>query len=245
MKPLVLYFTANYPSMAILSEFIARLDSSVVKYVELGIPTDNPLYDGPTIKVTHGVSIGGFRDSDLKLYSDMLKERDIRTYLLVYYHELRKRGSDFLHYLRDIGISGLIIPDLFIDYFDSGAEVIKSFPEGLEFIPFFNPATPDGVIRSVAEMTRSWIYYGLQPSTGINVPFDLKEVSGRILEMVPGREVNFGFGIRTVEQVREILDLGSDGVAIGSMLIPMLKENRTDDFVRFQKEVGEMMKVVG
>ncbi len=245
MKPLVLYFTANYPSREILSEFIARLDTSVVKYVELGMPTDNPLYDGPTIKGTHGTSLADFRDSDLKIYSDLLRERDIRTYLLVYYHELRKRGPGFLHYLRDIGISGLIIPDLFIDYFDSGTEVIKSFPEGLEFIPFFNPATPDSVIRSVAEMTSSWVYYGLQPSTGINVPFDLREVSKRILEMVPGREVNFGFGIRTVDQVREIMELGSNGVAIGTMLIPMLKGNRIDDFVEFQEKVREMMKVVG
>lgn len=242
MKPLIFYFTADYPSRDVLTDFIRQTDERMVKYVELGIPTENPIYDGPTIKTTHSLARKGYARSDLKHFSGLLAEKGISTFVLAYFNEISGGDPEFLRYLRESGVSGIIVPDLLMDHFEERVEVISRIEDVMDFIPFFNPATPDSVIEEVASMTSSWIYYGLQPSTGINVPYDLDEVSRRILELIPGREVNFGFGVRTVSQVKEIISLGSSGVAIGSLFVKMLKEGDLNAFQEFQENIREAMK---
>lgn len=240
LKPLILYFTADYPSNSTLKAFLGEIDPDVVKYVEIGIPEKNPLYDGPTIKATHSTAMGNFQRDHLGEFSDILAEKGIKTFALSYYDNIGNGGLEFIHGLKDSGFSGIIVPDLFTDHSEEAERVIPDIENIFSFIPFFNPATPDGVIESVTSMTKSWIYYGLQPSTGIDIPFDLEEVSRRIFGLIPNREINFGFGIRTIEQVREIIGLGSSGVAIGSLLVPYLKEGDARSFIDFQKSVKEV-----
>ena len=242
-KPLILYFTANFPSKEILSGFIDAIDSGIVKYVEIGIPTVNPLYDGPTIKTTHKIGRSSFRMEDVADFASKLAKKGVKTFILAYYETIRQGKAELLDFLAGSGIQGIIVPDLLTDYFPSRIEVIREIEEKLEFIPFFNPATPDSVIREICSVTSSWIYYGLQPSTGINVPYDLKEVSRRIVELANGREINFGFGVRSASQVAEIISLGSSGVAIGSLLVKMLKENDLDSFRKFQEELKEAIDI--
>lgn len=241
IKPLILYFTASYPDRENLMEFLREIDPGIVKYVEIGIPADNPLYDGPIIKATHSTARTAFRVEELADYARLLHDKGIKTYVLAYYSVVRNGGDELLEYLADSGISGMIVPDLLTDFYELKNEVISSIEKKLRFIPFFNPATPDAVIEDVVSLTNSWIYYGLQPSTGIAVPYDLEEVSRRITGMIHGREINFGFGIKTVRDVKEIISLGSSGVAIGSMLVPMLRENNAQAFREFQKELREAM----
>ncbi len=169
-----------------------------------------------------------------------LEKKNVRTYLLTYYRDLARQSSDFIPHLSDSGFSGVIVPDLLVDYSAIASDVITRIQGSLDFIPFFNPATPDGVIERISRMTESWIYYGLQPATGIRIPYDLEEVSRRIIELLPGREVNFGFGIRSMDQIGRIMDLGSKGVALGTLLVPMVRENRLDDFVELQEQIREV-----
>ena len=243
MKPLILYFTANYPDKDTLTGFLAQIDEEIVKYVEIGIPTENPLYDGPTIKATHSVARGAFHMDDIRHYASILAKKGIMTFVLSYYSVIIEGGESLLEFLETSGVSGIIVPDLLTDYYEETDEAISRIEKHLRFIPFFNPATPDSVIEEISAKTSSWIYYGLQPSTGINVPYDLPEVSGRIMELVKGREINFGFGVRTVKEVQEVISSGSSGVAIGSMLVPMLKERDHTDFREFQSELKEAIRV--
>ncbi len=240
MKPLILYFTADYPSTEILKSFLEAVDPDVVKYVEIGIPESNPLYDGPTIKATHSLALKNYKPNHLAEYTGILGRKGIPAFALSYYEKFNKLGSGYATFLKDAGFSGVIIPDLLTDYSEESDRIIPKIEEIFSFIPFFNPATPDGLINAVSSLTGSWIYYGLQPSTGIDIPFDLEEVSRRILDLLPGREINFGFGIRTTGQIGEILSLGSSGVAIGSLLVQYLNDKDLEGFRKFQESVKEV-----
>jgi Tryptophan synthase alpha chain len=189
---------------------------------------------------THEIAEKNFQSDHLEQYADILGKKNVRTYLLTYYRDLARQSSDFIPHLSDSGFSGVIVPDLLVDYSAIASDVITRIQGSLDFIPFFNPATPDGVIERISRMTESWIYYGLQPATGIRIPYDLEEVSRRIIELLPGREVNFGFGIRSMDQIGRIMDLGSKGVALGTLLVPMVRENRLDDFVELQEQIREV-----
>lgn len=241
IKPLILYFTANYPDKETVTQFIQEIDPEIVKYVEIGIPIENPLYDGPTIKATHSVARTTFKIDDLSYYSKLLLEKGIKTYVLTYYKVIKEGKEKLLDDLYNAGISGVIVPDLLTDFYEISGEVISAIERKIRFVPFFNPATPDAIIKDVVSLTSSWIYYGLLPSTGISVPYDLEEVSNRIVSLIQGREINFGFGIRTVEDVEAIISLGSSGVAIGTMLVSLLKEHDLEGFRRFQSQLREAM----
>ncbi len=236
----IFYFTSSYPDHRRLLDFMKGVDGNVVKYVEIGLPSRNPLYDGPHIRKTHSDALRNFHFSHLEEYGSILASKGIAPYLLSYYGDFAERGEKLLDDLADAGFAGLLIPDLLIDHADVAEHTIAAVQKKLEFIPFFNPATPDTVVSKISGMTKSWIYYGLQPSTGIEIPYDLEEVSARIRGLLPRREVNFGFGIRNLDQVKEILSLGSDGVAIGTMIIPMLVGHDLEAFLKFQRDLGEV-----
>lgn len=236
----IFYFTSSYPDHEELLPFIRAIDGEVVKYVEIGLPSRNPVYDGPHIRKTHSYALKNFDFSHLEEYGKILTHKGVKPYLLAYYDDFIERGETFIDDLDAAGFSGLLIPDLLVDYAGKAESTIASVQRKLEFIPFFNPATPDAIVSRISGMTHSWIYYGLQPSTGIEIPYDLVEVSARIRELLPDREVNFGFGIRNMGQVREILNLGSDGVAIGTLIIPMITNGDTEGFVQLQRELSEV-----
>lgn len=243
IRPVILYFTADYPDKGTVGKFLEEIDPEIVKYVEIGIPTENPLYDGPSVKSTHSVARSQYNNEDLAEMADLVNSRGMETDILAYSEVFLKGGEEYPQFLKNSGISGAIVPDLLTDYFDQKDEFINELQKKINFIPFFNPATPDSIIGEITSKTSSWIYYGLQPSTGINVPYDPVEVSSRIFSLVKNREINFGFGVRSVRDVKDIISLGSSGVAIGSMLVPMLKNRDIGSFRKFQSEIKEAISV--
>ncbi len=237
-KNLILYFTLGFPSQEVLDGFCDRIDSKEVDYVEFGFPSPNPVYDGPRIRGTHRAARENYQPEKGERLFRSLLGKGIKLYSLTYYRDIENDPENFLQYLKANGFSGLIIPDLLVDYYNDAVPILDSLKKyGLELIPFFNPSTPDMIIREIASKTSSWIYYGLQPSTGISVPFDTREVAERIKEILPDREINFGFGIRDNKQVRELLSYGASGVAIGTALIDKLNSGDKDDFSTYLAEM--------
>lgn len=233
-KKMILYFTLGYPDSETLQNLTERINPENVDYVEFGFPSRNPVYDGPAIKQTHKSALQNYNREESERIFNMLHERGVKIYSLTYLKDVEDNFSEFLGYLKGKGFSGIIIPDLLVDFQERVPEIIQSIGEAdLQFIPFFNPSTPDRVIEDISRLTDSWIYYGLMPSTGVNVPFDAEEVAERIHEILPGREINFGFGIRNEQQVRELMRYGASGIAIGTALIDFLDRQDPDSFTSF------------
>lgn len=237
MKSLYLYFTLGYPDFSTLNRFVSGLDSTGVTGVELGFPSRDPHYDGPAIRKTHSVALANGPDGSEETI-EILSKKGIPMYSLSYYSDIGGNLDAFLDFLSERKFTGTIIPDTFVDYFDEYADIIRSCQDhGIQFIPFFNASTPDRVIQDAAAMTQSWIYFGVQPSTGINVPFNMEEASGRMRDLVGNRELVYGFGLRGTDQIREVVQSGGDGVAIGSMLVPMLESGNFKEFDSSVKEI--------
>jgi tryptophan synthase alpha chain len=230
MSRLILYFTVGYPDRTTFGNFVSSLSSDYVDYVEFGFPSPDPKYDGPIIRKTHGIAEYGQRGDYSSVFRHVI-DAGIRAYSLAYVSDIIDDFSGNISFLKDTGFSGILMPDLLIDYFSRSDDLISKVQEaGLEVIPFFNPSTPDRVIMKVAGITHSWVYYGVQPSTGIVMPMDMKEVVERIRKLLPDREINFGFGIRSIAQASEIIHEGGDGVAIGSAIISMLESREIKEF---------------
>ena len=243
-KNLFIYLTLGYPDNDILASFISQMEKGIVDGIEFGLPSRDPRYDGPKIRLTHKridlPEFSGF--SEIFEKSDNICNRKIA---LSYYSDLSRDLDGYISFMKTYGITEVIVPDMLIDFPSSIDQTVKKLADsGISFIPFFNAATPDSVIRRVLSITKSWIYYGLQPSTGINMPFNVDSVAARAMEVCAGRSVIFGFGIRNRSDILAILKHGGDGVAIGSALIDDISSHNFTAAYQKIKEFREALDSV-
>ncbi|MCL4340790.1 MAG: tryptophan synthase subunit alpha [Candidatus Thermoplasmatota archaeon] len=236
---IILYFTIGFPDNPTLQEFSEAIPDHSLDYVELGYPSRRAYYDGPRIRETHEAGLKNFNVNDLAQLTGTLQKKARKIYLLTYHDDFTENRDNIYSILKSCNFSGLIIPDLLTDYYDENSSIIEEIQgSGYEYIPFFNPSSPDKVITSVSGISNSWIYYGLMPSTGINVPYSQDEVVSRINSIIGNREINFGFGIRSIEDVKRLFSYGAHGAAIGTLLIEMLKSHDTEGFKNFVSELA-------
>ena len=224
---LLVYLTLGFPDNEFVEDLVRSVPDGIVDGFELGLPSSDPRYDGPKIRSTHG-NRNHFNldkmDGILRICSD----RKIRVNVLSYYSDIENSESSNLLALSDRSVHEMIVPDLLIDYAEVADSFISRLKEtGISLIPFFNAATPDRVIEKYVNKTCSWIYYGLQPSTGINVPVNISDVVERAKSVIPERDIIFGFGIRNGGDAMEIIRAGGHGIAIGSAIV--------DDLARHDK----------
>ncbi|MCL4335203.1 MAG: tryptophan synthase subunit alpha [Candidatus Thermoplasmatota archaeon] len=239
MKDLYLYFTMGYPDMDTLERFISLINADKVNGIEIGFPSMDPKYDGPEIRKSHSSAVDPGRERMLE-FLKILGMKNIPLYSLQYYSDICSDIEENLAILRESGFSGIIVPDLTTDYFKDSEKVIDHIEEsGLDFIPFFSASSPDRVIARQCSLTSSWIYYGIQPSTGINMPMDMAPGVQRIRSIAGNRKMIFGFGIRNEDHVREAVRNGADGIAIGTILLKYLESNDKNGFI----DLVERMRV--
>ena len=236
---LALYLTFPYPSPAVFDRFFDNMMTLPFDYVELGIPTDKPYYDGPVIRRTHRKAMDGFSFSALNEAVRKAKQRGKRCFALVYYNHFSSNMAEFLDLLKESGMDGAIVPDILTDYFDERRKIAEAMKErDLSLIPFFTSSTPDKIISEMIQLTDDWIYHGLQPSTGIRVPVSIDLLVNRIKKLAGAREVIFGFGINSMEMVRELKKEGADGIAVGSSLVNYIENNDVDGFIKEIETLG-------
>lgn len=236
---LTLYFTLGYPDNESLALFVRKCRELGVERIELGFPCSDPRYDGPAIKNTHRSALHSYTDNSTREMLEDLSAGGLGVYALAYFSSIANDPGSFLAKVRDFGFSGLMLPDLITDYFHDAEGIIREVEdEGLEFIPFVSQATPDSVIRKISALTESWIYYGLLPSTGVSLPTSMESIYLRARDVLKGREVCFGFGIRAASQIRELSVLGADGIAIGSALVNYLEHRDIPGFTSFLEGVN-------
>ena len=228
---LALYLTFPYPDRETFSTFFGEMIRMRFDYLELGIPTGTPYYDGPIIRRTHRKAMEGFSFSFLKKIVNVSRLAGKKNYALVYYNHFHSSTGKFLDDLKEAGIDGAIVPDLLTDYYDERRQLSEEMKKrDLSLIPFFTSSTPDSAIREMTLLTDSWIYHGLQPSTGIRVPVSIDLMVSRIRKLCNDREIIFGFGINSMEMVRELRAEGADGIAVGSSLVSYMDSNDKQGF---------------
>ncbi|MCL5731332.1 MAG: tryptophan synthase subunit alpha [Candidatus Thermoplasmatota archaeon] len=227
---LAVYLTAGYPSNEVFGAFASAACTAGADRLEIGLPVREPKYDGPEIRRTHARALENFSMGGLASTLKACINGGTEATALRYMPDPAEFGS-ILGDIRESGIRQMIIPDLLIDHYEERFAVIEQMNgAGIEWIPFYNPATPDSVILETIDRAGKWVYYGLLPSTGISVPTSVETVYQRAREVIGNREIVFGFGIRDSQQVSLLRDLGADGIAIGSALVNFLQNSDIEGF---------------
>ncbi|EQD42119.1 tryptophan synthase subunit alpha, partial [mine drainage metagenome] len=139
MNPrLLIYFTLGFPDDQFLENLVLDIPDGLVDGLELGLPSADPRYDGPKIRLTH-LETGS---KELERFDPVLRacvKKGIRVNILSYYSDFENNESNILSLLSRHSIHEIIVPDLLIDYADAAEPFLEKLRSaGISYIPFFN-----------------------------------------------------------------------------------------------------------
>ena len=140
-KLLSIYFTAGFPQLEDTVPILEQLQEANVDMIELGLPFSDPLADGPTIQESSTQALRNGMTSD-KLFSQLEGIRDrIHVPLIVmgYFNPMMQYGVErFCKRCQEVGIDGLIIPDLPADvYHEQYQNLFQQY--GLQYVFNYTP----------------------------------------------------------------------------------------------------------
>jgi tryptophan synthase alpha chain len=231
---LIPYVTVGYPSIEITLKIVPLLASSGCDIIELGIPFSDPLADGATIQRASCEALrrGMTPKVCFEVAQELRRQVEIPLVFMTYYNPVLKFGLEqFCSKCAEVGIDGLIIPDLPPE---EGKELQQSTERyALDFIYLLSPASTEERIRLVTSKASGFIY--LVSLTGVTgardkLPEELESFVARVKEKTE-KPLCVGFGVSTPEQARRIAKV-ADGVIVGSRIIQLLDEDKSLKNVR-------------
>ncbi|WP_299556069.1 tryptophan synthase subunit alpha [Seonamhaeicola sp.] len=166
-KLLSIYFTAGYPNLNDTVSIIQDLERNGVDLIEIGLPFSDPLADGPTIQgsSTQALKNGMTTEILFDQLKDIRKSVHIPLIIMGYFNPMLQYGvEDFCKKCQEIGIDGLIIPDLPVDVYHE--EYQATFEKyGLINVFLITPQTSDERIRYIDSVSNGFIYMVSSAST--------------------------------------------------------------------------------
>ncbi len=240
-KLLSIYFTAGYPALNDTVQIIQDLQQSGVDMIEIGLPFSDPLADGPTIQdsSTRALKNGMTTKKLFEQLKDIRKIVSIPLIVMGYFNPMLQYGvAAFCKKCHDIGIDGIIMPDLPLDVYQENYEAIfKKY--GLINVFLITPQTSEERIREIDEASEGFIYMVSTASvTGSKLGFgDVQtEYFERIAKMKLKNPQIVGFGIKDAETFKAATK-DAKGAIIGSAFIKHLTVNGIKNTASFIEKI--------
>ena len=240
-KLLSIYFTAGYPSLNDTTTIIQNLEKSGVDMIEIGLPFSDPLADGPTIQAssTQALKNGMTTEILFNQLQDIRKTVEIPLIIMGYFNPMLQYGVEaFCKKCQEIGVDGLIIPDLPVDVYKEDYQ--KTFEKyGLINVFLITPQTSNERIHFIDSISNGFIYMVSSSSvTGSQSGFgdDQKHYFERISNMDLKNPQIVGFGINNNATFNQATK-HAKGAIIGSAFIKFLTNNSAGEIDKFIKSI--------
>lgn len=236
-KILSIYFTAGFPELNNTKSVIQILEKSGVGMIEIGMPFSDPLADGPTIQSSGTKALQNGMTTEV-LFSQLEGIRDsVKIPLLImgYFNPILQYGVEkFCQKCKEVGIDGLIIPDLPVDvYHDKFERIFHEY--NLVNVFLITPQTSISRIRFIDSISDGFIYMVSSASTTgakSNIGKDQEEYFDRIFELNLDNPQVIGFGISSKETFNKATKRAK-GAIIGSAFVKFLNENPIENIPTF------------
>lgn len=230
---LSIYFTAGFPQLEDTVEIIQKLEKNGIDLIEIGIPFSDPMADGPTIQAsgTKALRNGMTLKKLFHQLHDIRQSVSIPLIIMGYLNPIMQYGFEaFCKQCKEVGIDGVIIPDLpFDDYINEYKSIANKYD--IKITMLITPETSDERIRLIDEHTDGFIYMVSSASTtGAQKSFDTKKQDyfRKINAMNLSNPRLIGFGISNKSTLDAAMQ-NARGAIIGSKFITLLEENNTID----------------
>jgi tryptophan synthase alpha chain len=220
---LTLYFTAGYPQLNDTVTIIESMAANGADMIEIGLPFSDPLADGPTIQETSRIALENGMSTEA-LFTQLEGIRNTVSVPMVIMGNLNpvlQYGVEkFCARCAEVGIDGLILPDLPPDLYASDYKALFD-QYGLHFILLVTPETTPDRIRYIDDLSSGFVYLVSSSSTtGATSGFGPEQLSyfERIKKMELKTPTQIGFGISSHESYRTVCEY-ANGAIIGSAFL--------------------------
>ncbi|WP_300570056.1 tryptophan synthase subunit alpha [Flavobacterium sp.] len=241
-KLLSLYFTAGFPNLNDTVTIIEELERNGVDMIEIGLPFSDPLADGPTIQASSTQALENGMTTKLlfEQLKDIRKTVKIPLIIMGYFNPILQFGIEtFCAKCAEIGIDGLIIPDLPIDiYVENYQSTFEKY--GILNVFLITPQTSEERILYIDKISNGFIYMVSSSSvTGNQSGFgeDQQQYFKRIAEMNLTNPQIIGFGINDKKTFNEATQYAK-GAIIGSAFIKHLSDNGISAIKTFIQKIN-------
>ncbi|MCK4920871.1 MAG: tryptophan synthase subunit alpha, partial [Bacteroidales bacterium] len=220
---LSLYFTAGFPELNDSMKIIEALDKSGADMIEIGMPFSDPVADGPVIQESSKKALNNEMNLDLlfKQLKDLRSMTEMPVILMGYINPVFRMGMEiFLNKCREVGVDGLILPDLPPQEYEEHYKIM--FGEyGIDNILLITPQTSDSRIREIDVLSRGFIYVvSNYATTGIQTKFGQRQLDyfQRIRDLDLKNPLMIGFGISDKQGFETVCEYAAGGI-IGTAFI--------------------------
>lgn len=226
---LSVYFTAGYPKLNDTTTILSELQKQGVDLVEIGIPFSDPMADGVVIQQSSQIALNN--GMTLQVLFDQLKDIrnniNIPLIMMGYLNPIMQYGFEtFCKKCREVGIDGLIVPDLpFNEYVAEFKPIADKY--GISVVMLITPQTEEERIRLIDKHTDSFIYMVSSASTtGAQNSFNEEKQAyfRRIHAMKLRNPLLIGFGISNAETLQAAY-VNANGGIVGSQFIKELQQS--------------------
>lgn len=244
-KILSIYFTAGYPNLNDTMTIIQDLEKSGVDMIEIGLPFSDPLADGPTIQAssTQALKNGMTTEVLFNQLKDIRETVKIPLIIMGYFNPILQYGvEEFCKRCAEIGIDGLIIPDLPVDvYSEQYKSIFESY--GLFNVFLITPQTSVERIHFIDSISNGFIYMVSSASvTGSSSGFGTEHTDyfKRISVMNLKNPQIIGFGISDNKTFMQATQF-AQGAIIGSAFIKQLTNKGVSGISSFVKSIVKVI----
>lgn len=225
------YFTAGFPHLDDTRTVLRGLQDAGVDLVEIGMPYSDPVADGETIQQSNGVALENGM-SIKTLFAQLAECREeitVPILLMGYVNPVLQYGvENFCRMCRQVGVDGVILPDLPLDLFL--AEYAPIFREyGILNVHLITPQTTDARIRFIDQESDGFIYMVSSASiTGSvkGISDGMRAYFERVEAMNLRNPRLIGFGISDQETFNTASQ-HANGAIVGSAFIRHLQDHGT------------------
>ncbi|MDB5191672.1 MAG: tryptophan synthase subunit alpha [Segetibacter sp.] len=223
------YCTAGFPHLCSTLEVMNALQESGADIIELGMPYSDPLADGEVIQASSGVAIANGMTIEVlfEQLKAMRNEIQIPVILMGYLNPILQYGFErFCKRAKEVGIDGLILPDIPMFEFETEYNEILSHYE-VDFIFLVTPETSEERIRKADKLGSGFIYaVSSSSTTGKNKSITEQQPYFERLKSLQLRNpVLVGFGIKD-KATFEAACTNTNGAIIGTAYIKALENGQ-------------------
>lgn len=242
-KAFIPFITCGDPDLATTKEIVRSMAANGADLIELGIPFSDPTAEGPVIQdanlraLSNGVTTDQIFDMVRELRTDSANPVSLPMVFMTYANVVFSYDAEkFIRTCREIGIDGLILPDLPFEEKGEFDEICRKYE--IDLISLIAP-TSENRVAMIAKEAKGFIY--IVSSLGVTgVRSEIKTDIASLVKLVRENAsvpCAVGFGISTPKQAAKMAGI-SDGAIVGSAIIKLVAQYGKDAAA----PVGEYVK---
>ena len=240
-KAFIAFITCGDPDLETTAAVVRSAVENGADLIELGIPFSDPTAEGPVIQGANlrALSGGVTTDKVFSLVRELRRDVSVPMVFMTYANVVFSYGAErFISTSHEVGIDGLILPDLPFEEKDEFLPICRQYD--VDLISLIAP-TSENRIAMIAKEAEGFIY--VVSSLGVTgMRSEIKTDLASIIKVIrenTDTPCAIGFGISTPEQAKKMADL-SDGAIVGSAIIKLLEKHGKNA----SEYVGEYVKSI-